>query len=348
MNSTLHRPKPLLSPRAVPVDATRSADRAAERLEEGDVLLVTDHYRTGVEILEALRRQMDPPAADAPYDARQRFQRAWRQAARRLLVPIEDHGLALQTGPFVGFLKELYPGMRRFALPLVAVQELNQAWNRYKVGVPMAVIGRRLHPFYGTYTPSRTTHLELFATWLSQYHGRRVHAVDVGTGSGVIGFMLARAGFASVLSTDTNPNAIESVRRELEGFEQRPPIDLVHGDLLGDDDRPADLVVFNPPWTRGRVDDLLNRALHYEGSLFQRFFDQACDSLAPGGRIVLVFSNVIELLQPGEEHPIEAELRKGRLQLVQKMQRRVKPGRDAQGNKRKTREKVEVWELARA
>ena len=159
--------------------------------------------------------------------------------------------------------------------------------------------------------------------------------------------MLCKRGFERVLATDSNPNAIESVRREVRRLSGRP-IDLSHCDLLGDDPPPADLVVFNPPWTKGSTDGFLDRALYFEDGLFERFFDQAIDRITPDGRIVLLFSNVIRLVQPDVPHPIDAELDRGRLRLVQKLTRRVRPTPDKSGRRRKTKEKVEVWELARA
>jgi hypothetical protein len=127
-----------------------------------------------------------------------------------------------------------------------------------------------------------------------------------------------------------------------------PRIDLSHGDLLGEDSSRRDLIVFNPPWIQGEIDDLLDRALHFDDGLFERFFDQAIERLSTDGRIVLLFSNMLELLQPDVPHPILAELERGRLKLVQKLHRKVKPTPDARGRRRRTREKVEVWELERA
>jgi SAM-dependent methyltransferase len=299
-----------------------------------------------VDILAALRHVLKPPAVTATYNERQDFQRRYRESALRLMAPIVGHRLALDEAQHNGFLSELYPGMDGFRLPLIAVQELHGAWQRYEHGSHLAVLGRKLHPFYGTYAPTRTSHLELFGTWLSQYSGARDLAVDVGTGCGVLSFMLSRASFPRVIATDINPNAIESVSRELKRMNQPPPLELRCVDLMGDIDEPVNLIVFNPPWIQGAIDDLLDQALHYQDDLFVRFFDQAARTLAADGRVVMVFSNIISLLQPHVQHPIEAELTRGRFELVQKLQRKVKPPPDANGRKRRTREKVEVWELA--
>lgn len=339
------RPSPRDATGAVPVDAHRDPRRAAERLLEGDTLVVSDRYGTGAEILHALAHQLGPPSPGAPFAARRAFELEHREAARRLLAPVVDHEVALQGARSSGFLAELYPELRRLHLPLVDLQELQGAWERYTEGQELAVLGARLHPFYGTYVPTRTEHLELFGTWLSRWQGARRAAVDVGTGCGVLALMLCKAGLEAVLATDSSPNAVESLRRDLERLAPPElPIALRTGDLLCGTRRPADLVVFNPPWTRGRVASLVDRALVYEDpALFERFFDQALEALAPEGRVVMLFSNIASLLTPEEPHPIEVELARGRLRLVDRLQRRVK-GRGG----RKTREQVEVWELARA
>jgi methylase of polypeptide subunit release factors len=256
--------------------------------------------------------------------------------------------MTLRDARPIGFLPDLYPELQSFVLPFIQLQELHGAYGRYREGVHLAVLGHRVHPFYGTYVPTRVSHLELFGTWLSGYQGPRKRAVDVGTGCGVLALMLAKAGFERVLATDCNPNALESLARDMGRMSSPPKIDLWHGDLLGEDSSRRDLIVFNPPWIQGEIDDLLDRSLHFEEGLFERFFDQAIERLNPAGRIVLLFSNMLELLQPDVPHPILAELERGRLQLVQKLHRKVKPARDEKGRRRRTREKVEVWELGRA
>ncbi len=347
MTAPLHRPEPILSHTAESVDLNTSAKWAAERLRDGEVLLVEHHYSTGAEILTQLEMLMTPPPEHAPYAVRRAFKRTFREACVRLLAPIRDHELALIDARPIGFFEDLYPDHASFALPFVQVQELHGAWGRYWEGTHLAVLGHRVHPFFGTYAPTRVSHLELFGTWLSQYEGRRNRAIDVGTGCGVLALMLCKNGFERVLATDSNPNAIESVARELERLPEEVPVYLFHGDLLGPGTGEVDLVVFNPPWMRGAVDDLLDRAMYFDDELFERFFDQAHARLAPHGRVVLLFSNVIELVQPDVPHPFLAELDRGRFRLVQKLQRKVKAKPSKTGQRRRTREKVEVWELAR-
>ena len=342
MSTTLHRPAPIQDCVTQPIDRKTEPRHAAAQLVDGQHLMVTDHYRTGVVILEELAKLLGRPDASASFAQRSAYERRFRVASLGLMASIAKHRVQLTEAGPPGFLPELYPDTEDFVLPFVEVQALHGAWLRYQEGTHLAVIGRRLQPFYGTYAPTRTSHLELLATWLSGYAGARTLAVDVGTGCGVLAFMLARAGFFRVRATDNNPNAIESVRREIARLDEAPPISLECTDLLGEDTTPVELIVFNPPWIQGEVDDLLDQALYFQDDLFERFFSQAAERLTSTGRVVLVFSNIMQLLQPELPHPILTELERGRFRLVQKLQRKVKPSPGS----RRTREKVEVWELA--
>ncbi len=348
MTTALHRPAPLDPSRARPLDSAITADVAAAALERSETLLLQGRYGFGLDVLERLRVRLAPPGQQAPHAQREAFERRYREAGSGLLVPVRGQRVDLPGSPPVGFLRELYREGGSFALPLLEIEDLANAWRRYHEGVHLAVLGQRVYPFYGTYAPTRTEHLELFATWLQRWEGARGVAVDVGTGCGVIALLLARAGFASVRATDINPNAIESVRRELRRHPSPPPVEATLGDLLDPVEPGADLIAFNPPWTEGRVKRPLDTALVYEPGLFERFFAQARTRLAAGGRLVLLFSTIQQLVQPDRPHPIEDELARGHFVLVEKHQRRIRPPRDAQGQRRRTRERVEVWVLAGA
>lgn len=340
MSAALHRPEPVLRHRAQPVDRNVPTAQAAARLREGRSLIVTDRFGTGLDILAALRVQLEDPGEEAGYVAKRTFREAFQAASKRLLAPVVDRKVALPDAPRAGFLSELYPDHADFFLPVEDAKVLSSAWEWYVEGVYFPVLGYRVHPFYGTYIPARMEHLELFGTWLAKYQGARERAIDVGTGSGVLTLQLAKAGFKQVLATDINPNAIESVARQLRRLPVAPPIELEHADLLGEDRGPIDLIVSNPPWMKGDVGRTLDLAMYFQDGFFERFFEQSLQRLAPGGRVVFVFSNIIELSQPDVPHPIQTELDRGRFTLVEKLTRRVKPLR------RRTREKVEIWELA--
>ena len=132
--------------------------------------------------------------------------------------------------------------------------------NDIEKGIYFPVLGHSLKPYFGVYAPTRMTHLELFATWLSAYKGSRISAFDVGTGCGILAFMLSRNGFRDIFAGDKNPNALISLRGECARHPQYN-IQGVHGDLFCGHTEPLDLVVFNPPWLFGACHNLYEEAL---------------------------------------------------------------------------------------
>ena len=342
----MHRPSPIESPWAKRVDRRTPAERAVQHLLDGEAVLVEDRLSTARAIYEVLVATLQPPADDAPYAARQAYEKRLEAAASKLLVPVKNHALALAGAPELGFIAALYPQLDRFAISYLGARRMLSAWSHYERGIHLAVLGHAVHPFFGTYAPTRTTHLELFATWLAAYDGPLERTADVGTGCGVLALMLARKGARHVLATDINPNAVRSVTDELKRHpEAATVIEPRQADLLGDEQGPLDLIVFNPPWSHGPPDGPLATALTFDDALFPRFFDQAHAALAPHGRVVLLFSDLLRLTQPDVPHPIDAELEGGRFTLVDKLRRKVKASTTRDGRRRTTRERVEVWEL---
>ncbi len=343
---SLLRPQPANPHGVSTIDAETPVESVVRRVLSGERLAVRDRYATAITAQAALRLALKPVGVDAGHKLRRAFRRRYREASDRLLVPMAKGQIQLSRAPSIGLLAELYPESMRRLLPVLDVQRLDKADQVYRQGVNLAVLGHPLHPFYGTYVPTRTEHLELFATWLAGWKGAHTRAIDVGTGSGVLALLMAKAGFGEVVATDTNPNAIHSVELELE---KRPvPVRCVKGDLTARERGPFDVVAFNPPWLQGDVDELLDHALHYDDPVFfQRFFTQALAVLAPRGRVVVVFSDIGRLVQPDVPHPIEVELARGRFTLAQKLRRKV-AGTKTEGVRRRTKERVEVWELARA
>jgi SAM-dependent methyltransferase len=341
----MQRPTPL-SPAGDPVDQRTPAHRAARDILEGRTLVVTDRLQTARSIHTVLRQLLDEPDDDAPFAERQRFRRALDATAERLRVPVQGGRLLLDPAPEIGFLSTLYPESERFELPYRDVRRMAAAWPRFEQGVHLPVLGHRLHPWFGTYVPTRLTHLELFAQWLASDEGPRSQCADVGTGSGVLALMLARKGASRVVATDSNPAAVHSTSLEAERHDYaRGIVQAVHTPWLQGVSGPFDLIVCNPPWSHGTPTDDLQAAQVFDDAFFPALFDQARRALAPNGRLVILFSDLIRLTQPEVEHPIDAALASGRWSSVQTLRRKVPASRTRSGRTRRTRERVEVHEL---
>ena len=115
-------------------------------------------------------------------------------------------------------------------------------------------------------------------------------ALDMGTGSGVAGLALARAGFA-VTSVDVNPEAVRCARVNalVNRLEERLEARL--GDLFAPVvGETFDVVAFNPPFFAGTPRDLHDLAWRSEGT-WQRFVAGLPGALAPSGAALCLLSD---------------------------------------------------------
>jgi release factor glutamine methyltransferase len=120
--------------------------------------------------------------------------------------------------------------------------------------------------------------------------------LDLGTGTGALAMVAARAGAARVTAVDINPRAVMAARFNalLRGL----PIDVLCGDLTRPvRDRRFDLVLTNPPYVPSATDSLPRRgpALAWDAgrdgrALLDRVCREAPPLLAPGGTLLMVHS----------------------------------------------------------
>jgi len=131
------------------------------------------------------------------------------------------------------------------------------------------------------------------------------------------------------------------------GYEDK--ITLNHGDLFENCDEKADVIVFNPPWLKAKhtIEDGIDKAMYYEEELFDRFFEQAQNHLTPNGKIVLIFSNLAQVVDKDSTHPIVEELQKNN-----RFKKELHLKRDVRASSRRTKrrdsrdtEKVELGVL---
>ncbi len=114
-------------------------------------------------------------------------------------------------------------------------------------------------------------------------------ALDLGCGSGVGAVFAARRGM-QVIASDLNPEAVRNTRLNalLNHFEDK--IDVRLGDLFESvREIHFELVLFNPPFYRGRTQSRLDMAWRGDG-IFERFAAELKDHLTPSGRALIVLS----------------------------------------------------------
>ncbi|MCE7734171.1 MAG: methyltransferase [Candidatus Heimdallarchaeota archaeon] len=319
-------------------------------LIEGEYVLIEDYYSDGLMVLGALKNNLKRKFSNQSFQGQRDYRSAFRDASHRLLLMVIDHKLEVLKAPEIGWLKILYPKESEFLISFPNIQGLNSSWQWYQKGLNIEILNLKIHPYYGTYFPTRFDHLHLFDKWLKSYKGNKNNAIDIGIGSGVLSFQLLQNGFSQVLGTDTNKNAIIGTTQESERLGYSNRLSLMYGDLFANCDIKADLIVFNPPWLIAKHDlaEGIDKAIYYEDDLFPRFFEKAKQHLEKEGKLVLLFSNLAEVVGVDEDHPILNELNNyDRFKKELYIQQSVKSSSKKTKRKNWRRdEKVELWVMS--
>jgi len=254
------------------------------------------------------------PGRGRDLGARHRQERRQRRLEHdllsRLVVPIEPGPrVALSHAPEVaealtealGPLPPL-PGLLplRDLLGMIGAHE----WRRRGVDVP--ALGARIHPWYGVFAPVRGEHVDLVAEAAHRWPPAGKRALDVGTGTGVLALVLARAG-ADVTASDLSPAALACAAENAGRLGLSARVHPVEADLFPPGDQRFDLVVCNPPWLPGDAATPLERAIYDpDGAFLRRFLAGLAPRLAPGGEAWLVLSDLAERLTLRREGEVDA------------------------------------------
>jgi SAM-dependent methyltransferase len=290
-------------------DATTAA-AALARVRRGEGLLYRGDYHNARQLLAALGRRLGRTLSgrggrrgadggpERAWRAERERRRAEHELLSRLLVPIEPGPIVpLRRAPDVsGALAEaLGPGPERPGLlPLRDLLGMIGAHEWRRRGVPVPALGARVHPHYGVYAPVRGEYVDLVAAAALEWPVAGKRAFDVGTGTGVLAFVLARAG-ATVIATDLEPRAVACARENAERLGLAARVEVALADLLPPG--RADLVVSNPPWLPGEAHGPLERAVYDPGGAFlERLVSGLPAALAPGGEAWLVLSDLAEVV----------------------------------------------------
>lgn len=318
-------------------------------LEGSKEVIISAFYSDGLTLLKALKVHLDRKFPGDSFEEQRAHRATYHKLSNLIVIEIVAHNLIVKKAPSIGWFAKLYPETEDFLLTFPQVQGLNSAWQWYKNGVVIPVLRNKVHPYYGTYFPTRFDHLKLFDNWLKRYEGSKKTAIDVGVGSGVLSLQMVQHGFQKVFATDTNPNAIVGLKEAMGDTKLSRKIELDHAPFFGKFDKPTELIVFNPPWLPSSQKlENIDEAMYYNEDLFPNFFAKAKEHLLPDGLLVVLFSNLAKITNLSEAHPIENEiLRGGRFQLERCFKKRVKSASEDTKRDQHWRgsEEVELWVL---
>jgi hypothetical protein len=323
--------------------------RTIEILEAGNPVIITEFYNNGLSLLQELKSHLHTRLPNKSFQEQRAYRSEYRKLSNLILLEIIDHKLAVKKSPEIGWFKKLYPEASDFFLSFPQVQGLNSAWQWYLKGISIPTLRNKIHPYYGTYFPTRFEHLQVFDNWLKRYQGPKKTAIDVGIGCGVLSFQMVRHGFQKIFGTDINPNAIVGLAEFMGDTKLSRKIELDLGHLLGKWKKPTELIVFNPPWLPlSDESDRIDAATYYDKKLFPDFFTEAKQRLLPDGKLVLIFSNLAQITNMSDEHPITKELGDGgRFKLENCFKKSVKPAstKTKRDQHWRSDEEVELWTL---
>lgn len=301
-------------PRRVMIaDDTMKADQAYRLACEGTALLWRGDFQNARQLLQAMSRRADrKPRKPAPspdegasgaagvaFNLHRQAQSQRARTLAMLLLPLAgDYTIPLRRAPDVrqacteayGIGDEPSVVSLRELLGLIGAHE----WRRK--GVEIAVLGARIHPHYGVYSPLRGEYVGLVneAPFPPTFQTPEL-AFDIGTGTGVLAAVLALRGVKHIVATDQDPRALACARENLARLGLGTQVEVVQADLFPAGKAP--LIVCNPPWIPARPGSPIERAIFDPDSRMLRgFLNGLAAHLEPGGEGWLVLSDIAEHL----------------------------------------------------
>ena len=285
------------------IDDRLTADVALRRLRHGDYLLYEGDYHNARQLLSALARRIEGlrgrvPRSPSPTDAFRAERNARQQEYEilsHLLVKLDrQYILQLRRAPSVreACLSLWGKSEKDTLVPLKTLAGMLGAWEWYQRGMEVPGLKGKLYPHYGVFSPTRTDYLEVFSEMPSA-EGKRIF--ELGTGTGILSFLLLQRGAESVVATDIDPRAVACARENAQRLGLSDRCQILEKDLFPDG--MADWIVTNPPWVPESPKNRMDRAVFdANGYFLKHFLGGLKQHLSPNGRGFLILSNLAELL----------------------------------------------------
>ena len=349
---TPDHPEPiLLKQKPKTVDKGSDMVQASDWLVEGRYVQVEDEYSTGLKLLSVLKKRVFGKQTKENFKKYRDHRTAYHFLSNNLLTTVKNGKVELSKAPEIGWLDLFYPDSSEIYLSFPQIQGLNSSWQWYVNGIQYPVLSDKLHPYYGTYFPTRFDHLNLFESWVKHQKNEIDLAIDIGAGCGILSFQMLNHGVKKVIASDINPNAVLSIQKDMERMSvDSSTLMTIQSDLFEKIEGKADLILFNPPWLPAKGEsEGLDNAIYYKPDFFDRFFSEATEHLNKDGRIVMLFSNLALVEGYSAEHPVISELalnnRFKKMDLIKR--KSAKKSKKTKRRDNRKNEYLELWELSK-
>jgi methylase of polypeptide subunit release factors len=344
------------------VDDSFSANRYTSLASQGVSFIWKGDFQNAKLLLQAVQRRItkkDPvpldadPATMAKEFYRHRQHQAYRaQLLGRLMVLVEaDLTIQLPKSPDLrqAISEAIQPPAEGFLISLRELLGFNGAHEWRKKGVSVAALGgKKIHAYYGVFSPVRGEYLDLIANApLPQKHQI---AFDIGTGTGVISAILAERGFQNVIATEIDSRAFNCANENILNLGLENKVKILKADLFPEG--KADLIVCNPPWLPTKPTSAIEHAVYDDGSvMLKSFLAKAGLHLQEQGEVWLIISDLAEHLGLRGPQDLEKWIAESNLKIIDVLKTKPKHGKATDEedflHAARSKEVTKLWRLKR-
>jgi methylase of polypeptide subunit release factors len=295
------------SKKVIVVDDTFSANQYMSLASQGVSFIWKGDFHNAKQLLQAVQRRIKkhtPANRDTdPLNMAKEFYRYRQHQAHkaqilsRLMIVVEaDLTISLPRASDLSqaLSEAIGPNSEPFLISLRELQGFVGAHEWRKKGVPVAALeDKKIHAFYGVFSPVRGEYLDLVAQ--APLPENTMTAFDIGTGTGVIASVLAKRGIQKIIATDMEDRALQCAQNNIKnlGFENQVSVQKINLFPEGN----ADLIVCNPPWLPVKPTSAIERAVYDEDSqMLKGFLNGVVGHLNQKGEAWLIISDLAEHL----------------------------------------------------
>lgn len=280
-------------------------------IKRGQDICITGTYGFAMSFYAWLKKEVNDRIPIQDYFSSRKNRNLLHVYQSRTWIGVRNYVPELDKAPGNRWLKDFFPDQDHFYITFADYLGMNGARQWYERGIKYPVLDYLIHPFYGVYFPTRHDHLHLFDDWLND-NNRFERAIDIGTGCGVLSFMMNKHGIENVHATDINPNAIYGLQLESERLDKKMSgnINPEQASFLGSfQPGPDDLVVFNPPWIPEKPNKTMDKATFFDEGFFDDYFDEMVQKCPAGTTLLTIFSNYAMVVGLLEKNPVIEAIR---------------------------------------